>query len=30
MPSAFFSGMAPDDLDAIIAYLRTLKPIASN
>jgi mono/diheme cytochrome c family protein len=30
MPSAFFSGMAPDDLDAIVAYLRTLKPLASD
>jgi hypothetical protein len=30
MPSAFFSGMKPDDLDAIVAYLRTLKPLASN
>jgi mono/diheme cytochrome c family protein len=30
MPSAFFSGMAPDDLDAIVAYLRRLKPLASN
>jgi mono/diheme cytochrome c family protein len=30
MPSAFFSGMAPDDLDAIVTYLRSLKPIASN
>ncbi len=30
MPSAYFAGMAPDDLDAIVAYLRTLKPLASN
>jgi mono/diheme cytochrome c family protein len=30
MPSVFFAGMAPDDLDAIVAYLRTLKPLASN
>jgi mono/diheme cytochrome c family protein len=30
MPSAYFSGMTPDDLDAIVAYLRTLKPLASN
>jgi mono/diheme cytochrome c family protein len=30
MPSAHFSGMAPDDLDAIVAYVRTLKPVASN
>jgi mono/diheme cytochrome c family protein len=30
MPSTFFSGLAPDNLDAIVAYLRTIKPIASN
>jgi mono/diheme cytochrome c family protein len=30
MPSAYFSGMAPDDLDAIVAFLRTLKSLAGN
>jgi hypothetical protein len=30
MPSAYFSGMAPENLDAIVTYLRTLKPQASN
>jgi cytochrome c553 len=30
MPSAHFFGMALDDLDAIVAYVRTLKPIGSN
>ncbi len=27
MPSAFYKGMRPGDLDAIVAYLRTVKPI---
>jgi mono/diheme cytochrome c family protein len=30
MPSAHFSGMAEEDLNAIVAYLRTLKPIGNN
>jgi mono/diheme cytochrome c family protein len=27
MPANFYSALLPDDLDAIVAYLRTLKPI---
>jgi len=30
MPWRFFSGMAPKDLDAIVAYVRTLKPMQSD
>jgi hypothetical protein len=30
MPSSFFAGMKADDLDAIVAYLRTIKPLAGN
>lgn len=29
MPTAFYRILAPEDLDAIVAYLRTLKPVAN-
>jgi mono/diheme cytochrome c family protein len=29
MPANFYKGLLPDDLDAIVAYLRTVKPISN-